>query len=186
MNGINGYSRKRQRVSSHQRRRPRQRSTHKRSRHGRNIAAVRAFTAARLFRTKAIDCESLNDAAESCGASFGYARAADIVLAARDPELVDRVLYGEIPMFQAAQLVAGKAKVLAALDAATDEDIVSVLKTYGPTEFWDRFLVHAIDGEVEDKDTTAAEGRYEGEDHLNGLDLGSESDVDFVELDATV
>ena len=77
--------------------------------HGRNPKpnrALRAFTAARLLREKALGIDTITKAASCTGVSRSLVKAALVIFRAENPNLVNHVLRRPASLFQAAKKVA--------------------------------------------------------------------------------
>jgi hypothetical protein len=97
---------------------------------GHRRAAKRAVFAAQLYCTGHI--RSLVEAAENCGSTVNYVRAAITVLKAENAALLSRVLDGHESLLRAGQQARRVADLVAAYRSATDADRVAFAKTCGP------------------------------------------------------
>ena len=111
--------------------RPRQRQSARRHLdHGHRRAAVRAFTAARLYLTDDA-VPTLAAAAESCGSNVVYVRAAIILMRADNASLTGDVLAGQVPILQAAAQVRPVVDLVTAYREAKDPDRVAFARVCG-------------------------------------------------------
>jgi hypothetical protein len=104
-------------------------------RHGVCTAALRSVTAAKLYI--AGTTPNLLKAAESCGSNVTYVRAAVVVLRAENSVLLDRVLRGHIPLLAAASQVEKLVGLIAAYNAASEQDHVAFARAAGPDRLFD-------------------------------------------------
>ena len=111
------------------------RSPHRHFRHGKCAAAVRAFTAARLYVAGAVP--TLETAAESCGSNVAYVQAALILLKANNAALVSDVLAGRVPILQAAREAKRLVDLIVAYREAKDPDRIAFARACGAEAIFD-------------------------------------------------
>jgi hypothetical protein len=107
-------------------------SARRRFRHGQRAAAVRAFTAARLYTNNAVP--TLVAAAESCGSNVAYIQAAIILLKADNTSLVAEVLAGRVSILQAAREAKRMVSLVTAYREAKDPGRVAFARACGAEE----------------------------------------------------
>jgi hypothetical protein len=90
---------------------------HERMRDGTCRAAVRAFTAALLYRAPGSKL-SLADCALMCNSCVRYIRAALLLLEHDNPALIEQVMHGKINILVAAKPIEAETKLIAAFTAA--------------------------------------------------------------------
>jgi hypothetical protein len=110
-------------------------------RYGVRAAALRAVTAARLYLAGTIP--NLLKAAESCGSNVCYVRAAIAVLRSENAVLLDRVLRGHVSILAAANRVRRVVALLAAYQAADEQDHVASFRVLGPDRVFEE-IVQAV------------------------------------------
>jgi hypothetical protein len=113
-------------------------------RNGAQLAAVRAVTAARLWRGDHVTVTSQAEAATACGASLSYVLAAAVVLDAGNDALVADVLAGRVPLLTAARHVRKRARLLKAFRQASPADLAELGRSAGVGEVWDRVIVPSL------------------------------------------
>jgi len=101
--------------------RPRRRRRRQFNPDGERLAALRAFTGARLVRAEAI---SMAEAAERSGSNRCYVKAALTLLASENTTLIQRVVAGHVPLRAAAAQMKRLAQLVAAYrwSSATDRN----------------------------------------------------------------
>lgn len=124
---------------------PRRRQSHRRRRqvrHGRRLAAVRAYFAAHAYLERRVP--SLTAAAESCGASLHYVQAMIVLVKAENTSLLKRVLAGEVPVLAAAKQTKQLARLVDAYRNASADEKVAFARAVGPTTLFDDSLIPAL------------------------------------------
>jgi hypothetical protein len=111
-------------------------------RNGHRLAALRAFTAAMLYRDN--NGWTLAMAAMSCGSNEIYVTAMLVLIASENTTLLQRVLTGEVSLLAAAREVGRLAKLVTAYRAANATDRVAFARTVGPADLFDTTLVPAL------------------------------------------
>jgi hypothetical protein len=102
-------------------------------RNGQRAAALRAFTAARLYLAKSIP--TLAEAAVSCGSNIQYVRAAIAVLQSESFMLRGEVVTGETPLLVAANQARNLLKAERSVEAARSvEEAVATWRTWSPEQ----------------------------------------------------
>jgi hypothetical protein len=118
------------------------RSPRRHFRHGQRAAAVRAITAARLYLSGFAN--SFANAADQCGSSVVYVRAAVTLLRAENASLLNAVLGGKVPLLAAAREMQRLADLVAAYRTASASDRVAFAHAVGPTTLFENALVPAM------------------------------------------
>jgi hypothetical protein len=113
----------------------RNRSSRRHFRHGHRAAAMRAFTAAKLYLNKTVP--HLGIAAEACGSNTTYVTAAVILLQSENATLLKQVGVGEVPLLAAAAKVKQVANLVAAYRTAKDADRVAFARACGTDQILD-------------------------------------------------
>jgi hypothetical protein len=113
-------------------------------RDGEQLAAVRAVTAARLWRGDHVTVSSQAEAATACGASLSYVAAAAVVLDAGNDALVADVLAGRVQLMTVARHVKKRARLLKAFRQASPADLAEFGRSAGVGEVWDRVIVPSL------------------------------------------
>jgi hypothetical protein len=121
--------------------RQQRRASRARWRNGKNLAVLRAFTAAKIHRGEPIERLPLEDAAARTGSSYGYSWAADVLLTAKNTELVEQVIRGEIPLVLAAEKMGRRARLISALSEASPEDTHAAFTLIGVDEIFTRLTL---------------------------------------------
>src|SRR5262245_1412326 len=111
-------------------------------RRGERAAARRAVTAAGLYIDGGLP--SLRTAAESCGSNVGYVQAATWLLRSENPDLLNKVLAGHVPVLTAAAQVRRLAQLVDAYRAATSVDRVQFVRAIGATEVFEEAVSPAV------------------------------------------
>ena len=124
---------------------------------GQRGAVLRAVTAAQLYTTGQIS--NFKDAAESCGSNTAYVQAAVVLRKAEDTRLFERVLRGDIPILQAAEMVKTRSKLIHAFRQATAEDRIALVQTVGPELVFDKMIGPALETSKPPLDATLARWR---------------------------
>jgi hypothetical protein len=88
--------------------------------------------------------KSQREAASLVASSVSYVAAAVAVLQAQDQWLVDRVLLGRISLLAAAAKVNKRAKLVTALNAASEVDLAETGRTIGIDRIWDNMIAPNI------------------------------------------
>jgi hypothetical protein len=114
-------------------------------RNGQQVAAVRAFTGARLHLGMPIPPLTLSDAACMTGSNVNYVQAAITVLRAEDAALVEAVRTGEIALLAAAAQVRRRADLITALRNASAEDRAAAGRVLGVAAIFDECVVPNLD-----------------------------------------
>jgi aminoglycoside phosphotransferase family enzyme len=135
MHGVHPTFRTLRRVRQHHRR-------HRQVRHGRRLAAVRAFTAATLYLENRRP--SLTAAAECCGSNPQYVEALVTLIKSENTSLLKEVLAGRVVVLAAAKQTKRLAKLVAAYRTASVSDRVAFAKAVGPTTLFDNTLAPAL------------------------------------------
>jgi hypothetical protein len=113
----------------------------RRIRNGHRMAALRAFTAAMLYREN--KGWNLAMAAASCGTNVAYVQALLTVLRSENITLLERVLTGEVSVLAAAREVGRLAQLVAAYRASNTADHVAFARAIGPGTLFDEAIVPA-------------------------------------------
>ena len=79
-----------------------------------------------------------------CGANRSYVVAAAAVLQSRDAALIDDVLYGRVPMLEAAKSVRKKVELVRAFGRASEEDRRALGHAVGPDRVFDEVVIPAL------------------------------------------
>jgi hypothetical protein len=108
---------------------------------GLRLAALRAFTAARLVLR---DGMSVHAAAQACGSCTAYVLAALTLIRSENNSLIEKVLYGEITILAAAHEVKRLGVLVAAFRKASAADRVAFARAIGPSVLFDTSLVPAL------------------------------------------
>jgi hypothetical protein len=111
-------------------------------RNGQRLAALRAFTAATLYRKN--DGWTLAMAATSCGSNVPYVVAMLVLMASENMTLLRVVMAGKVSVLAAAREVGRLAKLVAAYRAANATDRVAFARAVGPADLFDTTLVPAL------------------------------------------
>jgi hypothetical protein len=117
-------------------------SSRRHFRSGQRAAALRALTAAKLYRRG--DAATLAEAAESSGSCVAYVRAMLTLCAAENSELLARVLQGSVSLLEAAAQVERVVKLVDAYRAASATDRVQAVRIIGPAHLFDTALVPSL------------------------------------------
>jgi hypothetical protein len=128
-------------ISASSRRRQR-RSARRHIRHGQRAAALRAFTAARLYLDKA--ARTVAVAAECTGSNPRYVLAALTLLRNEDAGLVKDVLRDRIPLLKAAAQVQRVVELVTAYRSASVPQRATAAKRVGIDTVWDEMIVPTI------------------------------------------
>jgi len=110
---------------------------------GERRAVRRALTAAKLYLAGVVP--TLATAAESCGTSVPYVRAAIVLLQAEDPKLVSAVLHGFVQLLPAARAMRSTARLISAYRAADSADKFAFGCAVPVGTVWDEVIVPVID-----------------------------------------
>jgi hypothetical protein len=108
----------------------------------RDLAALRAVTAAKLFATGSLP--SMVAAAEACGSNPAYVRAAIVLLKSENSVLIDRVLRGHVPLLTAAKEVRRLAEAVHTFRQLTLADRPVFTRIIGPGELFDTTVSPAV------------------------------------------
>jgi uncharacterized protein YdbL (DUF1318 family) len=127
-------------------RRPRQ-SPRRQIKNGQRVAALRAFTAAKLhlrgeFPTIAI-------AAESCGANTTYVQAAMVLIRAGNQKVIGDVLSGYVPLLTAADELRRMVELVEAYRRARPQDLARAARLVGAEKLFSTMVEPAIDSTEE-------------------------------------
>jgi len=107
----------------------RNQSARRHFRNGQCAAALRAITAAKLYRSG--ELRTLAKAAEACGSNGKYVKAAAVLLKAEDETLRNRVLAGDEPLLAAAIKAKPIADLISAYRSANNADRVAFARICG-------------------------------------------------------
>jgi len=104
-------------------------------RNGVRVANLKAFTAAKFYRDRVANKESvtLEGAALCHGTNISYLRAAITVLKAGDRNLADRVVQGVLSILTAAKLVKPQVRAIEALKDANPANLAAIYAATGFT-----------------------------------------------------
>jgi hypothetical protein len=116
---------------------------HEYMRDGTCRAAVRAFTAASMYRAPGNQC-SLADCALMCGSCVAYIRAALVLLEHDDPVLIEQVMRGRINILAAAKEIKAEMKLVAAFRSASPAARAAAGARIGSGVLWDTMVEPAI------------------------------------------
>ena len=121
----------------------RRRHPHERMRDGTCRAAVRAFTAALLYRAPGSKL-SLADCALMCNSCVRYIRAALLLLEHDNPALIEQVMHGKINILVAAKPIEAETKLISAFEKAPPKARAAAGVRLGPGVVWDTMVVPSI------------------------------------------
>jgi hypothetical protein len=130
------------------------RSPHAHFRDGFRVAALKAFRAARFYISE--QPVTLKQAALCHGTNVAYVQAAIKVLKANEPDLVDRILVGEISLQVVAKLLAPQVKAIEALKTSSWVNLRAIFTATGFTNDLSTMLPNSSPAEL------AAAGRAFG------------------------
>ena len=116
---------------------------HERMRDGTCRAAVRAFTAALLYRAPGSKL-SLADCALMCNSCVAYIRAALVLLEHDNPALIEQVMHGKINILVAAKPIEAETKLISAFEKAPPKARAAAGVRLGPGVVWDTMVVPSI------------------------------------------
>jgi len=105
---------------------------------------IQALTAARLLQERLFGVKTVTAAAVLCGVAPRYVKAALILLASEDEALIDAVMDGCVHILSAADMVKGRAYLLAAFRVASRDDCITAVRTLGVTAVFDNVIVPAL------------------------------------------
>jgi hypothetical protein len=100
-------------------------------------AARRAFMGANLHLGVPVAPLTLNEAAAAVASTPQYVAAATIVLQGDDPNLITRVLRGDVSLPNAANQVRARVKLIAAFQNASPDDRIALGKAVGVDRVFD-------------------------------------------------
>jgi hypothetical protein len=109
---------------------------------GQCLAALRAITAAKGYRTGIFSTIAV--AAMSCGSNHIYVDAALVLVKAEDPALLEAVLAGEKSLLAAANEMKVVATLVSTLRQATDTELAILGRIVGAGQVFDRVVVPAL------------------------------------------
>jgi hypothetical protein len=128
--------------------RPHQNEAKKRRPHRRQMqdgvrtAALRAFTAAQLYKEGTFP--AIAKAAQACGSTGHYVRAAKVILDAENTEVQHDVLAGRLPLLVAASQLRRLADLVKAYRAISSADLPRFGKTVGVADLFDHAIAPAL------------------------------------------
>jgi hypothetical protein len=108
-------------------------------RNGMCLAALRGFTAAKLYRAPENEL-TLGEAALRCGSCLHYVQAALVLFEHADPALIDRVIRGKVNILTAAESVKAEVKLTAAFRAASPQVRIAAAAKIGVDVLWDGMI----------------------------------------------
>jgi hypothetical protein len=111
----------------------------------RGTAAIRAYTAAQLYREHSqVDGVTLQGVAIAHGSCVQYVRAMLTLIESGNVALIDKVMAGELPVLKAVQQVHKLTNLVTAYRAASPMDRVHFARIIGPQRLFDETLGPAI------------------------------------------
>jgi hypothetical protein len=113
----------------------------RRRRKRQRVGAMRAFTAARLLAGLPVRPRTQAQAALLVASSTTYVRAAVAVLEAENPELIERVLRGDVGLLAAAATVRKRARLVKAYRDADRSDRKALGEVVGVANIFDEAVV---------------------------------------------
>ena len=122
------------------RRQPRQR----RYRNGQRAAVARAIAGAKLLLGLPVRVTSQDEAAATVGVAVRYVTAAAAVLKAENPELLDAVLTGRVPLPVAGKEARKRGDLIEAYRKAAPTDRIVLARAIGPTKLWDEAVAPTL------------------------------------------
>jgi len=129
--------------TTHRKRRSRRRLSYRRQfKNGQRRAVVHGFTAGKLYLAGM--AATLRAAAESCGTTVSYTRAAIVLLQAEDTRLISAVLRGVVQLLAAAKAVKSTADLIATYRRADGADKLALGTAISAEVIWDEVVTPVL------------------------------------------